>query len=356
MSLWRGLMSLLGLLTAALLSGCAQLGYLGQSVSGHLQLLTAARPVEAWLAEPDLSPGLRQRLLLSQRMRDFAVSDLHLPDNSSYRRYADLGRKAVVWNVVATPELSLTLQTWCFPVMGCVGYRGYFEQAAAERYAAAYSASIGPGLETLVYPVPAYSTLGWSNWLGGDPLLNTFIGYPEGELARLIFHELAHQVAYAPDDTQFNESFASAVERLGAAVWLQTQAVPAAQEVYRRGLQRREQFRALTENYRDRLARLYAGEASDDDKRLAKAAIFQALQDDYALLKAEQWGGDGAYDRWFASANNASFALLSAYSDLTPAFETLFERQGRNWQHFYAEVKRLAALPKLERRLQLSRE
>lgn len=352
-----------GLLAAVGLSGCAQLGYLGQSVGGHLQLMAAARPVDAWLAEPDLSPALRQRLLLSQRLREFAVSDLHLPDNNSYRRYADLGRKAAVWNVVATPELSLTLQTWCFPVMGCVGYRGYFELAAAERYAAAYAeaakASLTTGgqtLETQVYPVPAYSTLGWSNWIGGDPLLNTFIAYPEGELARLIFHELSHQVAYAADDTQFNESFATAVERLGAAAWLQARAEPAAQEVYRRGLQRREQFRALTQDYRSQLARLYAGPAPDADKRVGKAAIFQALQVDYARLKAEQWGGDGAYDRWFASANNASFALLSAYSDLTPAFEALFERQGRDWPRFYAEVQRLSALPKLERRLQLSRD
>lgn len=352
----RGWLRAAGLLAAMGLSGCAQLGYLGQSVSGHLQLMAAARPVEAWLAAPELTPALRQRLLLSQRLRDFAVSDLHLPDNNSYRRYAELGRKAAVWNVVATPELSLTLQTWCFPVMGCVGYRGYFEQAAAERYAAAYPASVGQDLDTLVYPVPAYSTLGWSNWIGGDPLLSTFIAYPEGELARLIFHELSHQVAYAADDTQFNESFATAVERLGAAAWLQAQAEPAAQEVYRRGLQRREQFRALTQDYRGRLARLYAGPASDADKRVGKAAIFQALQADYARLKAEQWGGDGAHDRWFTNANNASFALLSAYSDLTPAFEALFERQGRDWPRFYAEVQRLALLPKLERRSQLTRE
>ena len=206
------------------------------------------------------------------------------------------------------------------------------------------------------FALPAYSTLGWSNWLGGDPLLSTFIRYPEGELARMIFHELAHQVAYAADDTEFNESFATAVERQGAEAWLKRHADPAASAEYRRGNQRREQFRALTQQYRARLALLYAGEQSDADKRAAKVLLLQALRDEHLQLKAGAWGGDGAYDGWFARANNASFALLSAYSDLTPAFDALFERQGRNWPKFHAEVKRLAALPRTERRLQLQGE
>ncbi len=177
------------LLAAALMSGCAQLGYYWQSARGHLELMSAARPVDRWLSDPATPPALRERLALAQRMRDFSVTELKLPDNASYKRYADLGRRAVVWNVVATPEFSLELKTWCFPVAGCVGYRGYFSEADARAQAQALREQ---GWETGVYGVPAYSTLGWSNWLGGDPLLNTFIAYPEGELARLLFHELAH--------------------------------------------------------------------------------------------------------------------------------------------------------------------
>jgi predicted aminopeptidase len=210
--LWLGALVLL-------LAGCADTRYYWQSVSGHLQLLQAARPVSQWLADPQTPPELRQRLELAQRMRTFAVTALDLPDNPSYHRYADLQRQAVVWNVVAAPPLSLTLKTWCFPVLGCVSYRGYFDEAQARQEAAALQAQ---GLEVTVYGVPAYSTLGWMNWAGGDPLLNTFIGYPEGELARLLFHELSHQVLYARDDTMFNESFATAVERLGGAMWLQS--------------------------------------------------------------------------------------------------------------------------------------
>ncbi|MEJ6006474.1 aminopeptidase [Paucibacter sp. AS339] len=342
-------------LLLTLLSGCAQLGYLGQSLSGHLRLMAAARPVEDWLGDADLAPALRERLLLSQRLRSYSVSELKLPDNDSYRRYADLGRSAAVWNVVATPELSLTMKTWCFPLMGCVGYRGYFERAEAEAYAEQLRAE---GLEVLVYPVPAYSTLGWSNLLGGDPLLNTFIKYPEAELAGMLFHELAHQVAYAADDTQFNESFATTVERRGTAAWLARQAGEAGESgavelaEHRRRLERRVQFRQLTDAYRARLLSLYASQQPAAGKREAKAALMHELRQDYAQLK-QTWAGDSSFDGWFARANNASFALLAAYTELTPAFDALLSRQGDDWQRFYAEVKRLANLPKPERRSQL---
>jgi predicted aminopeptidase len=185
----RILQILASLLLPALLGACADTRYYLQSLGGHLHLLQAARPVDQWLADQEVAPALKQRLALAQRIRRFAVTELQLPDNASYQRYADLQRRSAVWNVVAAPAFSLTLQTWCFPVAGCVTYRGYFSEAAARAKAQELAAT---GLEVSVYGVPAYSTLGWLNWAGGDPLLNTFIGYPEGELARMIFHELAH--------------------------------------------------------------------------------------------------------------------------------------------------------------------
>ncbi|HKW84200.1 MAG TPA: aminopeptidase [Burkholderiaceae bacterium] len=334
-------------------SGCSNLAYYAQSVNGHLALVQSAKPVPEWLADPQTSPALKERLALSQRIRDFAVSDLKEPDNASYRRYGDLKRSAAVWNVVAAPELSLKLQTWCFPVVGCVGYRGYYRQADAEALASELRAQ---GLEASVYGVPAYSTLGKLprfDWLA-DPLLNTFISYPEGELARLIFHELAHQVAYAPGDTVFNESFATAVERIGGARWLAEHANARAREDYERYDGRRQDFRVLTARYRDQFDALYSSPASDDDKRAGKAALLQHLRADYEAMKAERWGGFSGYDGWFARANNASFGVLAAYNELVPAFERLFEREGRDFTRFYAEVKRLAALPYAERRAALS--
>jgi predicted aminopeptidase len=268
---------LAALICVALLSaGCASnstgLGYYWQSVTGHLSLMQVARPVDDWLADETAPPALKERLEKARLMRQFSVSELALPDNASYRRYADLKRRAAVYNVVAAPALSLKLQTWCFPVAGCVGYRGYFLEADAR----AFANSLGRELEVTVYPVPAYSTLGWMNWAGGDPLLSTFINYPEGELARMVFHELAHQVVYVQNDTAFNESFATTALKTG-------------------------------------------------------------------------WAGYAGYDPFVARANNASFAAQAAYDQWVPAFEALFEREGRSFVRFYDAVRALADRPKDER-------
>ena len=336
---------------ALALGGCSTAGYYVQSVSGHLGIVRAARPVSDWLADPDTPPALRARLELTQRIRDFAVTELHEPDNASYRRYADLKRGAAVWNVVAAPELSLQLRTWCFPVVGCVGYRGYFDRAEAERVGEQLHAE---GFDVSVYGVPAYSTLGMlPGALFADPLLSTFIDYPEGELARLIFHELAHQIAYAKGDTTFNESFATAVEHIGVERWLSERSTPAVRADYERQATLQQDFRALTMRYRARFAELYESSANEAEKRLSKAALLSELRADYETTKRDRWGGYAGYDRWFARANNASFGVLAAYNQQVPAFERLFEREGRDYDKFYAEVRRLAALPADTRRAAL---
>ena len=337
---------------AMLLAGCAQptsgLGYYWQSVSGHLKIMQAARPVDEWIADSHTPELLRERLALTQRIRAFGVQTLHLPDSASYQRYADLQRKAAVYNVVAAPALSLTLERWCFPVVGCVGYRGYFDPAHAESFAR----SLPTELEVAVYPVPAYSTLGWTNWIGGDPLLNTFIAYPEGELARLLFHELAHQVVFASGDTAFNESFATAVERLGGARWLE-QSTAAAREQYQSFDARRREFRALTRATRDQLSAIYEDAAtSEDHKRQAKAQTMDRFQAQYATLR-ERWRGYSGYDAWVRRANNASFGAQAAYDDLVPAFEALFEREGQDFARFYDAVRDLARMPQDQRHARL---
>jgi predicted aminopeptidase len=331
------------------LTGCADTRYYWQSVTGHWQVMQAARPIEHWLADGTTPLALQQRLRLARDMRRFAVTELHLPDNASYQRYADLRRRHVVWNVVVAPEFSLTLKTWCFPVAGCVGYRAYFSEADAQAEAQAQRVA---GLEASVYGVPAYSTLGWMNWLGGDPLLNTFIDYPEGEVARLLFHELSHQVLYVPDDTVFNESFATAVERLGGAHWLAQQAGPQARQAYAEFDVRRQQFRALTRSTRERLQQIYtSGQPLVADLATLAPLKNQAMQDfraAYAELKA-RWGGYSGYDAWVAQVNNAAFGAQAAYDELVPGFEALFERAGRDWPAFYDAVRQLAKRSKEER-------
>lgn len=364
---WLRATAALGMFLA--LSGCADTGYYAQSVKGHLQLMQAAKPVATWLDDPATPEPLKTRLALAQRIRSFAVHELGLPDNASYHRYADLQRKAVVWNVVAAPALSLTLKTWCFPVAGCVGYRGYFSEADAQAEAAAQRAQ---GLEVSVYGVPAYSTLGWMNWAGGDPLLNTFITYPEGELARLVFHELAHQLVYVAGDTPFNESFATAVERIGGARWLATQATESARLEYTTLDTRRAAFRALTRETRQALAKVYDPQgplAADPAAQTAqKAVVMDNFRAAYQRLRIG-WGADNprnaGYDAWVARANNATFGAQGAYDDLVPGFEALFAKlcAGRSdctdaaaspvWTQFYDAVRQLAALPRDARHQQL---
>ncbi len=357
-------------ISLAALGGCADFGYLLQSANGHLTLIRAAKPIEAWQSDPQASPELKARLALAQKIRRFAATDLALPDNASYTRYADLRRSSVVWNVVAAPATSLQLKTWCFPVTGCIGYRGYFEEDGAKAMAGELKTE---GLEVSVYGVPAYSTLGWLNWLGGDPLLNTFINYPDGELARLIFHELAHQAAFAKDDTMFNESFATAVERMGGNRWLAVSSQLGSEE-FNANSQRRSQFRALTAMTRAALNAIYepsgnAAKTVADNALLAKKeATYQRFRDEYAALKA-QWMATSnltpqaaarqfaGYDLWVANANNASFGAQAAYDELVPAFENLYQHLAKEpgpvWQRFYDAVRQLAAMPKAERRAAL---
>ena len=355
-------LALLCLMVLAL-PGCAShgstLGYYWQSVRGHLQIMQAAEPIDQWITRTDTTPALRERLHLAQRARAFAVAELGLPDNASYHRYSDLKRRAAVWNVAAAPPDSLTLRRWCFPVVGCVGYRGYYDEADAKALAAQLEKD--EGLEVRVYGVPAYSTLGWLNWAGGDPLLSTFIRYPEGELARMIFHELAHQVVYVSDDTMFNESYATAVERLGVQRWLATEASEAARREWAGFDQRRRDFRTLSRQTRAELAEVYAQkEALAYDPQALPALKNEAMarfRQRYAALKAE-WAAAGApfdgYDPWVAQANNAFFGIQAAYDELVPGFEALFAREGGDWPRFHAAVHALAQQGRDERRAQLT--
>ncbi len=330
----------LGLLLVAL-GGCANLsdgpGYYWQSMIGHLDVMRRAQPLDALIADPSTDAALRARLERAREIRAFASRELALPDNRSYTSYADLHRPYVLWNVFATPELSLKLERWCFPIAGCVSYRGYYERAAAERYAQHLR---GRGLEAQVGGVPAYSTLGWFD----DPLLSTFLEYPEGELARLVFHELAHQLLYVKGDTPFNESFATAVEEAGVERWFAARQDPQVERAYRQHAQRRREFVALLRRHRAALEALYASPVSDDDKRRGKQAVFDALRADYQVLKGT-WGGFSGYDRWFAQPlSNAHLAAVGAYNDLLPSFRALLARSGGDLPRFYGAVRELAAM------------
>ncbi len=329
------------------LAGCDTVGYYAQAIGGQVELWRSTRPLEQVIADPQSAPTLKQRLELAARIRDFASRELGLPDNGSYRAYGDLKRPYVVWNVFAAEALSVKPKQWCFPVAGCVAYKGFFTKARAEQLAAELTRA---ELDVFVSGVPAYSTLGYFD----DPLLNTFIHYPPAELARLIFHELAHQVAYARDDTVFNESFAVTVEREGVRRWLQKHGSATELQAFKQRLERRAAFHAVAEKYRRKLEEVYASAASDGHKRKAKAEVFGEMAREYAELK-QSWDGFKGYDPWLGEqANNATLASIAVYTQQVPAFQGLLAKLGGDLTGFYAQVKQLAAMPKDERSARLA--
>lgn len=329
---------------ALLCGGCASPAYYWQAASGQLELWRRARPLAELQADPAVAAELRARLATAATIRNFAVEQLGLPDNGSYRRYAELNRRYVVWNVFAAETLSIRPKEWCFPIAGCVSYRGYFAEADARAYAAALEAD---GLEVHVTGVPAYSTLGWFD----DPLLSTFIRYPETELARLIFHELAHQVVYVPGDTEFNESFAVAVEVEGVRRWLDRRADPHLSSAFDRAQVVRADFADLVVRYRTRLADIYASDQDRQSKLANKERLIAELEAEYQRIKRERWAGYAGYDPWFGQRiNNATLSSIGLYSALVPQFTALLARQGKDLSRFYAAVKKLADRSPAERR------
>jgi predicted aminopeptidase len=337
-SAWRTLRAVFALVGASLLVGCSTASYYWQGIRGQIDLLQRAEPIPAVLATTQ-DAALKRKLERVLAIRDYASADLGLPDNKSYRSYTDINRRFLLWNVFAAPELSLTPRQWCFPIAGCVNYRGYFAEADARAEAKQVSTS---GDDVYIGGVPAYSTLGYFN----DPMPSTVVRYSDIEIARLVFHELAHQVAYAKGDTVFNESFAVEVESEGLRRWVAAQNDPQLVAQLASTQRYREGFRQLVERTRGELAMLYASHTSDAEKRIGKAAALARMRADYEAMKRE-WAGYAVYDNWFAQGpNNASLAAVGLYTQKVPEFRALLAAEGDDLPRFYAKVKELVALPK----------
>ncbi|BBU42644.1 aminopeptidase [Pseudomonas putida] len=340
----RVFIPLVPLLAALLLNGCSSVAYYGQLAEGQWQLLRARQPVAQVIADPATPPQLRSHLAHAEQARVFASQQLKLPDNRSYRVYADIGRPYVVWNVFATPELSLQPVTHCFPIAGCVAYRGYYQQGAARGAAALMRQD---GLDVYVGGVEAYSTLGWFD----DPILSSMVGWGDERLATLIFHELAHQRFYVQNDTEFNESFASFVEQEGTRQWRVARGLAA---IGGDQGQQREQFIRLVLASRERLQAIYSGTLDEAHKRQAKRAEFERLRRDYRQVRDGQWGGDKRYDAWvYGPLSNAKLLPFGLYDQWVPAFEALFREVGGDWGRFYERVEQLGRLPISERKAAL---
>lgn len=329
------------------MGGCAQLGYYAHLAHGQLDLLSRRERIEAIVADPTRDAELRRRLAQVLDARRFAVQALALPDNASYTLYADLGRAYAVWNVFATPEFSLAPVESCFPISGCIAYRGHYSRERAQAHAEKLKAE---GYDVDIGGVPAYSTLGWFN----DPVLSTMLHWSDAVLIGTVLHELAHQRLYVQDDTTFNESYARFVEQQGLREYLGGRHTGL--DPQDPTLQRREaQFVALVIATRAQLDALYAQPLSPDAMRAAKQAAFAQLRQRYHALRETEWNGADPYAGWFArELNNASLLPVGLYDEWVPAFAALFEDAGRDWAAFHARCAALGALEATARGAQLA--
>jgi predicted aminopeptidase len=343
------------------MSGCHTLAFYGQAAKGQYQILAHQQSIEKLMAAADTPKQLKERFELLRDLRAFASNDLKLPTDSHYRKYVDVHRPFVVWNVEAAPELSMEPKTWWYPLVGSLEYRGYFSKAGATNYATYLRRK---GFDVSVGGVGAYSTLGWFK----DPVLNTFIFEADADLAEIIFHELGHQRLFARGDTDFNEAFATTVGQEGARRWLKARGNAAGLKEYSAHLERSDQFVHLVMGIRARLETLYGDERTEDGKvkasgkrdaascdelRKRKEQILHEMQAEYARLKAN-WGGGTEYDGWFAHPiNNAQLNSVAAYYDFVPAFEQILAANGGDMDKFYKAAERLSKKPKSERHEQL---
>lgn len=348
-SLKKLLLSGAVLLTISILPGCSELGYYLHCAKGHMDVLSDTRPISAVIADSQTDSQTRDSLKKVQQMREFAVTELGLPDNDSYRNYADIGRRYVVWNVVAAEEFSLTAKEWCFPVAGCVSYKGFFSEEKARNLARALKKE---NYDVDLYGVEAYSTLNWFP----DPVLNTFVMSSEARLAGLLFHELAHQLLYVADDTAFNEAFAMTVQIEGVRRWFLQHSEA---EDWQRYLFHRDQvtrFHKFLRATREQLAQLYQQELPEEEMRAEKQRLLADALERFEALKQSDELGTG-FDRWMAPGlNNARLAGIATYRDLLPAFQSLLKSCDGDLQLFYRQVKDLADQTKTARRTLLQLE
>ncbi len=322
------------------LMACSTISYYNQSVMGHLNLMWEKQQIKERFHDPALTDKERKKLRYILDTRSYASRELKLPDNDSYTEIAYINTDYIVWNVNATPEFSLQAVNWCYLIIGCVSYRGYFNKNDAESFARTLDIK---GLDTTVTGASAYSTLGWFD----DPILSNMLAWKDRSISGLIFHELAHQVVYISDNTSFNEAFAKAVEQIGVLYWLASYDKSQLKK-YFTYLERHHSYRLLLRKTKQSLVTLYNSDENDATKRAKKAQIFLVLRNEYQAFK-KHWKTN-AYDNWFSTElNNARFVSDSTYYSKLPIFFALFVENNGNWNKFYSSVKALGKLDNKQR-------
>lgn len=337
---------LLCVLVCMFCTGCETLAYYNQAFKGQVELLSNQRPLGEVIKDDNSPEQLKKQLSLIQDILAFAEQQLGLPVGGNFSHYVDTQRPYVVWNVFAADELSFKPKQWCYPIVGCASYRGYFKQGQAEAYADLLRAE---GKDVYVGGIAAYSTLGWLD----DPVLNTFVERNAMQLPALIFHELAHRILYVKGDTEFNESFASAVERIALERWLKHQNKPEAFSLYLKQKQRYDDFVEFVLFWKAQLEALYATDLSEEKKRQGKAELFKAMRSDYEQFKFNQQHYQG-YDAWMSGLlNNAKLNTLATYQARVPAFLALYQQENSDFKKFIDACVELSRLKSTKRKQQV---
>ena len=334
---------LLIILVSLLLSSCSSIKYNYGLIDNHLSIIKNAQPIDAILKEKTTNPELKTKLRLVNKIKDFAYTELHFRKTKSYSTYSDILRNAVVWNVVATKENSFDLKEWCYIFIGCFNYRGFYKKKEAEKYANDLIES--EDLEVAILPVTAYSTLGWSDFFGGDPVLNTFIWNDEIDLVRLLMHEMAHQQVFVKNDTLFNESFASFVEDAGSLQWIKRNGDSDDLILYEEKKRKRDEVGELLRSSRENLEILYSQNLEKKETALLKEKIFLKLRTRLLRLKDER-DGLNDYNNWVLQINSAWLAAFSLYDRYKPFFKSVFVKSNSDWITFYEEVRKLKKIKK----------
>lgn len=325
-----------------LLTGCETVHFYSQAATGQLKILAGRKPIDRLLRDEETDPKLRRQLEWVQSIRAYAAGELHLPVGSAYSEFTQLEQEYALWNLVAAPEFSLSPKRWCYPIAGCASYRGYFNKRDAQVQERRLQAQ---GYDVYLGPVPAYSTLGWFD----DPVLSSFVDWTPDRLASLLFHELAHRRLYIGGDTQFNESFATAVSRIALPDWRRRNGIPAPKVA---NVEQARRVNGLMVSARRQLQALYASNLSAPEKRQRKAQTLQRLRYCYRT-ESEGWTQDEKFTQMIEKTNNATLALVSEYQSQVPAFVQLYRDSGSDWEAFYRAVEQLGALPKPERKARL---
>ncbi|WP_371838063.1 aminopeptidase [Microbulbifer epialgicus] len=323
------------------LCGCETVGYYAQAAAGQWRILSARQPIEKVVQEPDTDEKLRRQLMLVQEIRAYAAQQLDLPVGEAYSSYVQLEDQYPIWNVLAAPEFSLTPKRWCYPVAGCASYRGYFRKSAAIAKANSLRAQ---GYDIYLGPVPAYSTLGWFD----DPVLSSFVNWPPERLAGLLFHELAHRRVYISGDTQFNESFATAVSEIALPGWLASQGLTGSATQARAETMA---VRQLMNMARKQLKPIYNSSESDSLKLEQKNLVLARLRQCYRKI-SEDWPNPTRYQAYIEKANNATLALVAEYESLVPAFKQLY-LESDSWEAFYNATQWVGEMDKNDREQKL---